>query len=206
MYYLANKSDNIYFALLGDCTSSKNENEEYDEEIIKIGLEDTNRLNKKYSSVYENDFPKFSFLYRKRQWNPCEKCYIGWERKRGLICQFNEFLVDGINKFRINSLEEYIKDKEEKVRIPNIKYVITLDSDTNLVFGSGQELIGAMSHILNEPILDKNKNIVKEGHGLIQPRIVTNVESSRKSLFSKIFTGNRRDRFIYKCNFRYISR
>lgn len=181
VYYLANKSDNLYFALLGDCTSGKNENEKFDNEVIETGLKETEKLNKKYNQNFDNDFPKFNFLYRRRTWNSKEQAYLGWERKRGLLCEFNEFLVDGNNKFRINSMI----DKD----VPNIKYVITLDSDTNLVLGTGLELIGTMMHILNEPILDENKKIVIDGYGLIQPRVGIDLESSRKSLFTKIYVG-----------------
>jgi len=104
VYYLANKSENIYFALLGDCTSSKNENEKFDDEIINTGLEETEKLNKKYVKNFDENIPKFNFLYRKRIWNSSEKCYLGWERKRGLLCQFNDFLLNGNNPFRINTI------------------------------------------------------------------------------------------------------
>lgn len=201
VYYLANKSENLYFALLGDCTSSKNEDENFDDEVIKAGLEEVDKLNKKYNTSFDTDYPKFNFLYRKRVWNPSEKCYLGWERKRGLLCQFNEYLVDGTNNFRINTLADIASSTSSK-----IKYVITLDSDTNLNLETGLELIGAMSHILNEPVLDENKNIVIDGYGLMQPRIGTNLEASRKSIFTKIYAGPRGNRFIYKCYIRYISR
>lgn len=182
VYYLANKSENLYFALLGDCSSSKNENEDYDDEIIKVGLEEVKKLNEKYEQDLDKSLPKFNFIYRKRTWNPSENCYLGWERKRGLLCEFNEFLVDGNNKFRVNSMLNK--------NIPDIKYVITLDSDTNLSLETGLRLIGSMAHVLNQPVLDENKNIVIEGHGLIQPRIGVSLESSRKSLFSKIYSGS----------------
>jgi len=172
IYYLANKSDNIYFALLGDCTSSKNENELFDEEIIKTGLEETDKLNKKYSKSFDENIPKFNFLYRKRTWNPSEKCYLGWERKRGLLCEFNEFLINGNNPFRTNTIANNVGVGLER---PAIKYIITLDSDTNLSLETGLELIGAMSHILNEPVLDSNKNVVIDGYGIMQPRIGTNL-------------------------------
>lgn len=197
VYYLANKSKNIYFTLLGDCTSSKNEIETYDEEIIKEGLKETEKLNKIYTNS-ESDIPKFSFLYRKRIWNPNEKCYMGWERKRGLLCEFNEFLVEGTNHFRANTLTRCVTS--------DIKYVITLDSDTNLCLETGLELIGTMAHILNKPEIDLEKKVVTKGHGIIQPRIGIDLESSRKTLFTKIFSGTRRNRLIYKCNFRYLSR
>ena len=176
VYYLANKEENIYFALLGDCTSSKNETEEFDEEIIEKGQEEAKRLNEKYSKEGKE---KFYFLYRNRVWNCSEKCYLGWERKRGMLCQLNEYLLTGENKFRINTIKQKL----------NIKYVITLDSDTNLVLGTAKELIGAMAHILNKPIVDKNKNIVIDGHALIQPRVGVDLISSRKSLFTKVYSG-----------------
>ena len=175
--------------------------EKIDDEIIKTGLEEIKKLNDKYKNeIYEPS--KFYFLYRERVWNEKEECYLGWERKRGLLCQFNEFLVDGINKFKVNTLlnenaEGDSKDQNENL---NIKYVITLDSDTNLVLETAFELIGTMAHILNTPVLNKENDAVIEGHGLIQPRIGINLEASRKSLFTKIYAGARRNRFIYKCN------
>ena len=175
VYYLANKSENLYFALLGDCTSSNNEKEDFDGDVIKTGIYEADKLNDKYGN-------KFYFLYRNRIWNASEKCYLGWERKRGLLSQFNEFLITGENVFNTNTLiESDIKNK--------IKYVITLDSDTNLVFDSANQLIGAMAHILNKPKINEKTNIVEDGHALLQPRVGIDLESSRQSLFSKIFSG-----------------
>ena len=219
VYYLANKSENLYFALLGDCTSSKKKEEEFDDEIIRTGLEEVEKLNNKYKQNLE-ELPKFHFLYRNRVWNEGEQSYLGWERKRGLLCQFNEFLVDGINSFRINTIVGTLPmgDLEDKNTLQanvgadtsafphNIKYVITLDSDTNLVLGTALELIGAMAHILNKPVLNDKKDAVIKGDAIIQPRIGINLEASRKSLFTKIYAGVRRNRLLHKCYIRYISR
>ena len=169
--------------------------------IIETALEEIKKLNKKYSKNLE-EFPKFHFLYRKRIWNAGEECYLGWERKRGLLCQFNEFLVDGNNHFLINTINDYYI----KLRPKKIKYVITLDSDTNLILESGLELIGAMAHILNKPVLNSSEDKVVKGHGIIQPRVGINLEASKKSLFTKLYSGIRWNRFIYKCNIRYIPR
>ncbi len=181
VFYHANKSENIYFALLADVSSSDVEEEAYDEEIIKVGLEEAKQLNEKYSG--EDKFGKFQFIYRKRTWSDSEGCYLGWERKRGLINQFNEYILGNIkNPFKANSM----LDKE----IPDIKYIITLDADTNLILNSGLELIGAMAHILNKPELNEAKNLVIGGHGIIQPRIGIDLISSRRSIFTKIFAGS----------------
>ena len=183
VYYIANKSDNLYFTLLGDCSSGKNEKEKFDNEIIEVGIKEINRLNEKYP---DKEFNKFNFVYRKRMWNESEGCYLGWERKRGAINQFNEYLLGNINNpFLYNSFEE----ASNQSYIPKIKYIITLDSDTDLVLNSGLELIGAMAHILNKPILDKNKNVVIDGHALMQPRVGIGLLETRRSLFTKIFSG-----------------
>ena len=176
VYYLANKSENIYFTLLGDCSTSSKEVEQYDEEIVEAGKVKIKELNKKYG---ENIF---NFVYRKRLWNSKENNFLGWERKRGLITEFNQFLLGKTeNTFKYNSLQ----NKE----LPSIKYIITLDSDTNLVLDTAKELIGAMAHILNTPVIDEERNVVTEGHALMQPRIGIDLDSSRKTLFTKIYAG-----------------
>ena len=98
VYYIANKSENIYFALLGDAKKSQNEKEFYDEEVEIAGLEAVKKLNEKYKT---DGFPIFHFLYRNRVWNASEKCYLGWERKRGLLNQFNNYLMNRMNSAKI---------------------------------------------------------------------------------------------------------
>ena len=103
VFYLANKSKNIYFCLLGDCSQSKNKEEIYDKEVIQEGIKQTDRLNEKYQNE-EEIIPIFNFIYRKRIWNEKEKSYLGWERKRGMLNQFNEYLLGNIeNPFRENT-------------------------------------------------------------------------------------------------------
>ena len=181
VYYLANKSENIYFTLLGDCTASNVKIEKFDEDIENAGIEYTKLLNKKYKT---EGFPKFNFVYRKRVWNEKENCFLGWERKRGLLNQFNEYLLKNIsNPFKVNTLEE------EKNKLPKVKYIITLDADTELVLNSGLELIGTIAHILNKPVLNKEGTCVVDGYAIIQPRIGIKLNSARKTIFSKIYSG-----------------
>ena len=184
IFYLANKSENIYFTLLGDCTISKNKNEIFDEEIVKAGEEKIQELNNKYR---REELPLFNFLYRNRTWNGKEEAFLGWERKRGLLTQFNEYLLGNLgNVFRTNTINDW-KIKSEK-KIPKIKYIITLDADTDLTLNSGIQLIEAMSHILNRPELNEKKQIVS-GHAIMQPRVGIDLISSRKSKFVEIFAG-----------------
>lgn len=180
VYYIANKSDNIYFALLGDCSTSSNEEEGFDEEVINTGKKMVDILNKKYP---DEKFTKFNFIYRKRMWNEGEEAYLGWERKRGLLNQFNEYILGNIsNPFKTNTITNLAS-------MPPIKYIITLDADTDLVLNSAKELTGAMAHILNKPELNKSEDLVIAGHALIQPRIGIDLMSSIKSLYTKIYAG-----------------
>ena len=179
VYYVANKSENLYFTLLGDCSSEDKELMDFDDEVINAGIEQCNILNKKYTKM---GFPKFNFVYRKRLWNSGEKCYLGWERKRGLLHQFNEFILGNEkNIFRYNTLEN--------MELPDIRYIITLDSDTNLTLNTGLELIGAMAHPLNIPEIDKKNNVVVDGYAIIQPRVGIGLSQASKSVFSKLFSG-----------------
>ena len=179
VYYLSNKSPNLYFALLGDCSESEKQEEPFDKEVEDEGLNQVNKLNAKYPN---SKYPIFHFIYRERKFNNGEEKYLGWERKRGLLTQFNEYILKHEkNKFKINTINQE--------QLPKIKYVITLDADTDLVLNTAFELVGAMAHILNKPELDENKNIVVKGHALLQPRVGINLDVSEKNLFTKIFAG-----------------
>ena len=174
VYYLANKSENLYFTLLGDCKESIHQTVKQDENIIKEGIKKSKELNKKYGE-------KFFFIYRKRIWNESEQKYIGWERKRGAITEFNEFLTNNKDNFEVNTCNNFfVKNK--------IKYVITIDEDTNLILDSAKKLIGTMAHILNVPEINKIKERVETGHGIIQPRIEIDMEDARRNKFTSILT------------------
>ena len=93
-------------------------------------------------------------------------CFKNSEERK----KFNEYILGKTkDPFRINTIEEYLKQNDK--RIPKIRYVITLDADTDLVLNSGIELIGAMAHILNLPVLNKSKDAVIDGHAIMQPRV-----------------------------------
>ena len=86
VFYLANKSENLYFAVLGDCSESDTQDEKFDQEVADEGLKQVQQLNEKYSN---QEYPIFHFIYRERKFNKSENKYLGWERKRGLLTQFN---------------------------------------------------------------------------------------------------------------------
>jgi len=177
-FYLVNKTDNLYFTLLGDVKASQTKETDYDEKISAYGKEYAEKLNEKYKKDI------FYFIYRKRIWNPNENSYLGYERKRGALLQFNKVLlgeyVDNEKYYNVNMLQgNNLK----------IKYVITLDADTKLVLNSALNLVGAMAHPLNKPVLNKDKTKVIKGYGLMQPRVNVDIEATNRSLYSQIFAG-----------------
>lgn len=179
-FYIFNKSDNLYFTLLGDVKNEDKKVCSYDEELSKFGKEYAAMLNKKYKKDL------FYFVYRKRLWNEKENSYLGYERKRGALLQFNRILLKKITKqeeskfFNVNTLTNFDK---------KIKYVITLDTDSNLVLNSILDLVGCMAHPLNKPILNSEQTKVVKGYGIMQPRISIDIESTNRSLYSQIFAG-----------------
>ena len=179
-YIMNNKTDNLYFTLLGDVKSSKNEIEDYDKTISKYGTNYAKELNKKYGKDL------FYFMYRKRKYNPSEEEYLGYERKRGALLQFNKVLLGEVDKVRSN---EYYNVNMLLNKKLNIKYVITLDTDTKFVLNTALNLVGTMAHPLNKPILNKEGTKVIKGYSLMQPRVSTDIEDTNRSLYSQIFAG-----------------
>ena len=179
-FYIINKTNNLYFTLLGDVKSSTSEVLPIDDDISKYGMEYAEKLNKKYGKEL------FYFMYRKRIWNEKENSFLGYERKRGALLQFNKVLLgefstkDNKKFFNINTL--YGNDL-------NIKYVITLDTDTRLILNTALNLVGTMAHPLNRPVLNSSCTKVVKGYGIMQPRVSIDIEATNKSLYSQIFAG-----------------
>jgi cyclic beta-1,2-glucan synthetase len=175
--YLANQDENIHFALIGDFKDGPEEHNESDEAIIETGSRLIKELNQRYG---RSDI--FYFFHRYRQWNANQCSWMGWERKRGALTEFNALLEgDDNTSFSVQVGDLSILGK--------IKYVITLDADTNLPRDTAKKLIGAMAHPLNRPVLNKDKTRVIEGYGLIQPRIGVSVDSASRSFFALTFSG-----------------
>lgn len=176
VYFLANLDSNIYFAILGDFKDSDKKDDQEDEEIKRATLEAIHNLNCKYCSTK----PQFYYLSRERRYNQSEDKWMGWERKRGKLMEFNALL-------RGDQTTSYKVISSDISELEKAKYIITLDTDTQLPRDSAKKLIGAMSHILNLPLIHNDK--VVRGYGVMQPRVGISILSANKSRFSKIFSG-----------------
>ncbi len=177
VYYLANREENLYFVLLEDFKDSTRKKEPEDKALVDTALYEIKKLNEKYGTEGKD---KFYFLSRYRKYNERENKWIGWERKRGKLMEFNSL----IRRDKNTSFDIISGDISNLYKV---KYVITLDADTVLPKDTAKLLVGAMVHPLNVPYLD-NKKVVR-GHGLMQPRISVGVVSANKTLYSRIFSG-----------------
>ncbi len=179
VYYLANREDNLYFALVGDFKDADAEIKPNDQAIISAAVENVKALNEKYQ---RNNRDIFYFMHRKREYNKRQNRWIGWERKRGAIVEFNRAL---------RGCEDtgFITCTCDVAKLPFVRYVITLDADTCLPMGGAKMLIGAMSHPLNQAVICEDTGMVCEGHGLLQPRIGIEITAANRSFFTKVFAG-----------------
>lgn len=180
--YLANTSKNMYYMLLGDCCASNTKEIKMDKDIVEYAQKRLAELNAKYPT--EDGHVLFNFMYRKRVYSKGESSYMGWERKRGGLMQFNWLVLGKLSKKQIDDAMYLIYDD-----IVRCKYAITIDEDTELSLNSAKELVAIMAHPLNKPKLNKKKTRVVEGFGLIQPAVSLDIESANRSLFSKLFGG-----------------
>ncbi|MEO6875805.1 MAG: glycosyltransferase family 2 protein, partial [Opitutaceae bacterium] len=73
--------------------------------------------------------------------------------------------------------------------LPQIKYVITLDTDTQLPRDAARQLVATLAHPLNRPEFDPVRRVVVEGYGILQPRVSVSLPSANRSWFVRIFAG-----------------
>lgn len=179
-YYLANKNKNLYFALLGEFKDADREFLKEDNRIIKAALSEAKRLNKKYASGKDI----FFYFQRKRLFNKRQKKWICWERKRGSLTELSSLMAGHTDTSHIviSSPIDHLAGK--------IRYIITLDEDTQLTMDAALKLIGTISHPLNQAVFSEEKGRVEEGYGFIQPSVSISVDSSNVSRFTRIYARN----------------
>jgi cyclic beta-1,2-glucan synthetase len=180
--YLANKTPNLYFAILSDFSDAPAEQMPGDEVLVETLSRAIRDLGTRYDEP-----SRFHVLHRKRQWNPKEGVWMGWERKRGKLKDFNRLLQGSEHSDAVAAFTVRVGDPSA---FTAIKYVITLDRDTELPQGSAQLLVGTIAHVLNKAEIDLGTGVVNRGYGILQPRVSTTWESAVASRFSRIFSGH----------------
>jgi cellobiose phosphorylase len=213
--YLANRDDNLHFALLTDFEDASQEVMPNDANLLRLVSEGVENLNQKYA---HDHFDIFFLFHRPRRWNAQEGVWMGHERKRGKLADFNAFLrgARGEENPRREVRESGRKGDSESLcptlpfspspNPPNqgpfveiigetavladVRYVITLDTDTQLPRDSARAMVGAMAHPLNRPVVDPKRRRVVAGYGILQPRVGVSLPSAHRSLFVRLFAGD----------------
>ncbi len=177
--FLTNRSSHLLFGLLTDFPDATQETLPGDEDLLRTAVEGIRRLNQRYPG---DDGPVFFMLHRPRLFNRAERVWMGYERKRGKLEQFNR-LIRGGETAPFSVVEGPLG------LLRTVRYVITLDTDTQLPAGSVSQLAGAMAHPLNRPRLDPVTRLVVEGYGILQPRVAVSLPAARRSRFATIMAG-----------------
>ena len=177
LHYLANRDPNIHFALLGDFKDADSETLKQDEVILEAVNKGINRLRRTYPDT------TFHLFQRRRLWNQSEGAWMGWERKRGKLVEFVELLK--------GSKETSFAFLDGDVSIfQRVRYIITLDADTQLPLESAQRMIGTLHLPFNRPRLNSTKTRVVEGYGVLQPRVGMSHEAAMKSRFASLWSSD----------------
>ncbi|HMM47285.1 MAG TPA: glucoamylase family protein [Thiobacillaceae bacterium] len=177
--YLGNRDANLYFALLTDFLDAPEETLPEDAALIAYARAAVDALNARYSE----DRPSIFYLFhRPRTWNPHERVWMGYERKRGKLEQFNARLRGGAQ----TAFSDIVGDVSI---LPSIRYAITLDTDTQLPRDTARTLVGNLAHPLNRPVYDAAKGRIVEGYAILQPRASIGLMSAGQSRFTRLFAG-----------------
>ncbi|ACO32820.1 cyclic beta 1-2 glucan synthetase [Acidobacterium capsulatum ATCC 51196] len=177
--FLANRDANLHFALLTDLPDSVTAPRGNDSDpLVELAVQLIDGLNTRYASLNRGSF---LLLHRHRVFNRRQGVWMGWERKRGKLLELNNLLIEGRDAFPVKAGPVEV--------LQRVRYILTLDADTQLPFGTAAALVGAMAHPLNQAVIDPDRRIVTEGYGILQPRIGITVRSASRSRLAGIYSG-----------------
>ncbi len=177
--FLANQDPNIHFALLSDLPDSITRPRTNDTDpLVELAIGIVNSLNERYK---QRNGGAFLLLHRHRIFNARQGVWMGWERKRGKLLDLNQLLRGAYDSFPVKAGNVEV--------LGRVRYVITLDSDTQLPRGTAHAMVGAMAHPLNRAVIDPRSRIVTEGYGILQPRVGVSVHSASRSRLAALYSG-----------------
>ncbi|WP_305068752.1 GH36-type glycosyl hydrolase domain-containing protein [Luteitalea sp. TBR-22] len=180
VHALANPDPRLHFALLSDFTDADAQHLPGDEAIIAEARAGIDELNLRHGCPRQD---RFYLFHRDRLWNDKESRWMGWERKRGKLEEFNRLLRGATD----TSFHHVVGDRSV---LPAVRYCLTLDSDTRLPRDAARELLGIILHPLNQPEVDPVSRRVTLGYGILQPRVSVTMSSAAGSLFARVYAGH----------------
>ena len=181
VYYLANPDGAVYFAVLSDWADANSEASPNDAELLNCARREIVRLNARHVT---GNGARFFVFHRRRLWNENEGKWMGWERKRGKLAEFNRLLRGAADT-------SFLPQESNQPGIPiGVRYVLTLDADTKLPIDTVSQLVGIASHSLNQARFDSATDRTVYGYGLLQPRVKPTLpQGAERSVFQRLFTG-----------------
>jgi cyclic beta-1,2-glucan glucanotransferase len=175
--FLANRDPHLHFGLLADFPDAHEASRPADDAILARAQQRVDELNARHG------VDRFFYFHRERRWNPGEGLWMGWERKRGKLAEFNRLLRGATDT-------SFIVTHGNLALLQSARFVITLDSDTQLPLEAGRRLVGTLAHPLNRPRFDHGLGRVTQGYGVLQPSIGVDVVSATRTAFAKVFSGH----------------
>jgi cyclic beta-1,2-glucan synthetase len=175
--FLANRDDNLFFGLLTDFRDADAEKLPDDEPLLSLARRKIDELNEKYLGPKGNIFFLF---HRPRLWNPEERIWMGYERKRGKLAALNSLLRNGPD----TAFSLIVGDLNA---LSKVQYIVTLDTDTQLPRDTARQLAGAMAHPLNRPQYDENMERITAGYGILQPRVAVSLPGTNRSRYARMW-------------------
>ncbi len=177
---IGNLDRHIHFAVLSDFPDADQQDLPGDDAMLAAAGDGIAALNARFAS---EPGPRFFLFHRRRLWNPREQVWMGWERKRGKLEEFNRLLRGATD----TSFATCVGPLE---LLPAVRFCLTLDSDTQLPRDAARELIGIILHPLNQPVVDPTLKRVVEGYAVLQPRVSVTMASAAGSLFARTYAGH----------------
>jgi len=176
--FLANRDPHLGFALLTDFRDADSESLPGDAALLDHAHAAIEALAERYAG---QPCGGFFLLHRARRWNAREGVWMGWERKRGKLEDFNAALRGELDRFALVVGPLPL--------LADIRFVLALDSDTDLPRDAARELAGTLAHPLNRPVFDAARGRVTAGYTILQPRVGISLTSASASRYAQLFSG-----------------
>ncbi|HLY10024.1 MAG TPA: carbohydrate-binding protein, partial [Planctomycetota bacterium] len=177
---ISNLDPQLHFAVLTDFVDAAQAEMPEDAALLEAATKGIQALDVRLG---QGRGDRFFLFHRHRLFNPKEDRWMGWERKRGKIEEFNRLLrgaTDTSYSTRIGDLAV----------LPQIRFCLVLDRDTRLPRETAKQLIGIILHPLNRPRFDPHEGRIVDGYAILQPRVSVTFASAAGSLFSRVYSGH----------------
>lgn len=177
--FLANRDPQLHFALLTDFTDAHQQTLPDDEALLAHAVRQIDALNARYAAEHGD---RFFLLHRPRQWNASEDRWMGHERKRGKLAALNHLLRN-----RDGGREAFMRVAGNLDALVAVRYVITLDTDTQLPRDAAREFVATLAHPLNHAYFDEHRGRVTRGYGILQPVVGASMSGRQVSRYARMY-------------------